>query len=52
VGARFGVKSVRGGIDFAAVNAHVRHAIETVAPQIRANALPASAYASFRRRAL
>jgi pyruvate/2-oxoglutarate dehydrogenase complex dihydrolipoamide dehydrogenase (E3) component len=32
-GARFGVKSVRAGIDFAAVNAHVRHAVETVAPQ-------------------
>jgi len=32
-GARFGVKSVRSGIDFAAVNAHVRHAIAAVAPQ-------------------
>ena len=26
-GARFGVKSVRSGIDFAAVMAHVRHAV-------------------------
>ena len=32
-GARFGVKSVRTGIDFAAVNAHVRRAIEAIAPQ-------------------
>ncbi len=32
-GPRFGIKSVRSGIDFATVNAHVRHAIETVAPQ-------------------
>jgi pyruvate/2-oxoglutarate dehydrogenase complex dihydrolipoamide dehydrogenase (E3) component len=32
-GARFGVKSVRAGIDFAAVNAHVRHAVETITPQ-------------------
>jgi pyruvate/2-oxoglutarate dehydrogenase complex dihydrolipoamide dehydrogenase (E3) component len=32
-GARFGVKSVRTGIDFAAVNAHVRRAIAAVAPQ-------------------
>lgn len=33
VGASFGVKSVRSGIDFAAVNAHVRRAIEAIAPQ-------------------
>ncbi|HEY5067038.1 MAG TPA: FAD-dependent oxidoreductase [Xanthobacteraceae bacterium] len=33
VGAPFGVRSVRSGIDFAAVNAHVRRAIEAVAPQ-------------------
>jgi pyruvate/2-oxoglutarate dehydrogenase complex dihydrolipoamide dehydrogenase (E3) component len=32
-GVRFGVKSVRSGIDFAAVNAHVRGAIESIAPQ-------------------
>jgi pyruvate/2-oxoglutarate dehydrogenase complex dihydrolipoamide dehydrogenase (E3) component len=32
-GARFGVKVVRSGIDFAAVNAHVRRTIEAVAPQ-------------------
>jgi pyruvate/2-oxoglutarate dehydrogenase complex dihydrolipoamide dehydrogenase (E3) component len=32
-GARFGVKSVRSGIDFAAVNGHVRSAIEAIAPQ-------------------
>ena len=32
-GASFGVKSVRSGIDFAAVNAHVRRAVEAVAPQ-------------------
>jgi pyruvate/2-oxoglutarate dehydrogenase complex dihydrolipoamide dehydrogenase (E3) component len=32
-GPRFGIKSVRSGIDFAAVNAHVRRAIEAVAPQ-------------------
>ena len=33
VGASFGVKSLRSGIDFAAVNAHVRRAIEAIAPQ-------------------
>ena len=33
VGAPFGVRSVRSGIDFAAVSAHVRRAIEAVAPQ-------------------
>lgn len=32
-GMSFGVKSVRSGIDFAAVSAHVRRAIEAVAPQ-------------------
>ena len=32
-GALFGVKNVRSGIDFAAVNAHVRRAIEAIAPQ-------------------
>lgn len=32
-GPRFGVKSVRCGIDFAAVNAHVRGAIAAIAPQ-------------------
>lgn len=32
-GARFGVKTVRAGIDFAAVNGHVRRAIEAIAPQ-------------------
>ncbi|MGD0026734.1 MAG: FAD-dependent oxidoreductase [Xanthobacteraceae bacterium] len=32
-GARFGVKSVRAAIDFAAVNAHVHHAMDAVAPQ-------------------
>lgn len=32
-GARFGVKIVRSGIDFAAVNAHVRRAVEAIAPQ-------------------
>jgi pyruvate/2-oxoglutarate dehydrogenase complex dihydrolipoamide dehydrogenase (E3) component len=32
-GVRFGVKSVRSGIDFDAVNAHVRGAIEAIAPQ-------------------
>jgi pyruvate/2-oxoglutarate dehydrogenase complex dihydrolipoamide dehydrogenase (E3) component len=32
-GVRFGVKSARSGIDFAAVNAHVRGAIEAIAPQ-------------------
>jgi pyruvate/2-oxoglutarate dehydrogenase complex dihydrolipoamide dehydrogenase (E3) component len=32
-GARFGIKSVRSGIDFTAVNAHVRRAIEAIAPQ-------------------
>jgi pyruvate/2-oxoglutarate dehydrogenase complex dihydrolipoamide dehydrogenase (E3) component len=31
--APFGVKSVRSAIDFAAVNAHVRHAMDAVAPQ-------------------
>jgi pyruvate/2-oxoglutarate dehydrogenase complex dihydrolipoamide dehydrogenase (E3) component len=31
-GAAFGVKTVRSGIDFAAVNAHVRGAVEAVAP--------------------
>ncbi|MGB6535840.1 MAG: FAD-dependent oxidoreductase [Xanthobacteraceae bacterium] len=35
-GPRFGVKSGRSGIDFAAVNAHVRRAIETIAPQTSA----------------
>ncbi len=33
VGAAFGVKSVRSGIDFAAVNAHVRRTVEAIAPQ-------------------
>jgi pyruvate/2-oxoglutarate dehydrogenase complex dihydrolipoamide dehydrogenase (E3) component len=33
VGASFGVKSVRSGIDFAAANAHVRRAVEAIAPQ-------------------
>ncbi len=32
-GARFGIKSVRPGIDFTAVIAHVRRAIEAIAPQ-------------------
>jgi pyruvate/2-oxoglutarate dehydrogenase complex dihydrolipoamide dehydrogenase (E3) component len=32
-GARFGVKSARAGIDFTALNAHVRRAIEAIAPQ-------------------
>jgi pyruvate/2-oxoglutarate dehydrogenase complex dihydrolipoamide dehydrogenase (E3) component len=32
-GPRFGIKSVRSGIDFAAINAHVRRTIETVSPQ-------------------
>lgn len=32
-GANFGVKSVRSGIDFAAVNTQVRRAIEAIAPQ-------------------
>ncbi len=32
-GMRFGVKSVRSGIDFAVVNAHLRGAIEAIAPQ-------------------
>jgi pyruvate/2-oxoglutarate dehydrogenase complex dihydrolipoamide dehydrogenase (E3) component len=32
-GVRFGVKSVRSGIDFDAVNAHVRGAIDAIAPQ-------------------
>ena len=31
-GAAFGIKTVRSGIDFAAVNAHVRGAVEAVAP--------------------
>jgi pyruvate/2-oxoglutarate dehydrogenase complex dihydrolipoamide dehydrogenase (E3) component len=31
-GAALGVKTVRSGIDFAAVNAHVRSAVEAVAP--------------------
>ena len=35
-GARFGVKSVRTGIDFAAVNTHVRGAIDAIAPQVSA----------------
>ena len=35
-GAGFGVKTVRSGIDFAAVNAHVRGAIEAVAPLMSA----------------
>ena len=35
-GAAFGVKTVRSGIDFAAVNAHVRGAIEAVAPLMSA----------------
>ena len=30
--ARFGVKSVRSSIDFAAVNAHIRRAVAAVAP--------------------
>ena len=32
-GASFGVKSVRSGIDFAAVTTHVRRAVEAIAPQ-------------------
>jgi pyruvate/2-oxoglutarate dehydrogenase complex dihydrolipoamide dehydrogenase (E3) component len=32
-GVHFGVKSVRSGIDFDAVNAHLRGAIEAIAPQ-------------------
>ena len=32
-GARFGIKNVRSGVDFSAVNAHVRSAIEAIAPQ-------------------
>jgi pyruvate/2-oxoglutarate dehydrogenase complex dihydrolipoamide dehydrogenase (E3) component len=32
-GARFGVKGVRTGVDFPAVNAHVRRAIGAIAPQ-------------------
>jgi pyruvate/2-oxoglutarate dehydrogenase complex dihydrolipoamide dehydrogenase (E3) component len=31
-GGRFGAKSVRSGIDFAGVIAHVRHAVATIAP--------------------
>lgn len=33
VGTNFGVRSARSGIDFAAVSAHVRRAIEAIAPQ-------------------
>jgi pyruvate/2-oxoglutarate dehydrogenase complex dihydrolipoamide dehydrogenase (E3) component len=33
VGANFGVKSVRSAVEFAAVNAYVRSAIEAIAPQ-------------------
>lgn len=33
LGALFGVKSVRSGIDFAAVKAHVRRAVEAIEPQ-------------------
>lgn len=33
-GMRFGVKTVRPGIDYAAVMAHVREAVEAVAPQV------------------
>ena len=33
-GARFGVRSVRSGVDFAAVTAHVHAAVEVVAPQV------------------
>jgi pyruvate/2-oxoglutarate dehydrogenase complex dihydrolipoamide dehydrogenase (E3) component len=33
-GVRFGVKSVRSGVDFAAVNAHLRHAIAAMAPLV------------------
>ncbi len=32
-GARFGVKTVRFGVDFAAVNAYVRDVVDAVAPQ-------------------
>jgi pyruvate/2-oxoglutarate dehydrogenase complex dihydrolipoamide dehydrogenase (E3) component len=32
-GARFGVKSVRSGVDFAAVRAHMREVVAAVAPQ-------------------
>ena len=38
--ARRGVfrrKNVRSGVDFAAVNAHVRRAVEAIAPQVRRN---------------
>ena len=35
-GARFGVKTVRSGIDFAAVMAHARNAMQAVAPQVAA----------------
>lgn len=35
-GARFGVKTVRSGIDFAAVIAHARQAMQAVAPQVSA----------------
>jgi pyruvate/2-oxoglutarate dehydrogenase complex dihydrolipoamide dehydrogenase (E3) component len=35
-GARFGVKTVRSGIDFAAVMAHARQAVAAVAPQVSA----------------
>jgi pyruvate/2-oxoglutarate dehydrogenase complex dihydrolipoamide dehydrogenase (E3) component len=35
-GARFGVKSVRSGIEFAAVVAHARRAAQAVAPQLAA----------------
>jgi len=33
LGTSFGVKSVRSGVDFTAVNVHVRRAIESIAPQ-------------------
>jgi pyruvate/2-oxoglutarate dehydrogenase complex dihydrolipoamide dehydrogenase (E3) component len=33
-GMRFGVKTMRPGVDFAAVMAHVRAAVEAVAPQV------------------
>jgi pyruvate/2-oxoglutarate dehydrogenase complex dihydrolipoamide dehydrogenase (E3) component len=35
-GARFGIKNVRFGVDFAAVSAHVRGAIAAIAPQYSA----------------
>ncbi|MGA8610724.1 MAG: FAD-dependent oxidoreductase [Xanthobacteraceae bacterium] len=35
-GARFGVKTVRSGIDFTAVVAHARRAVQAVAPQVSA----------------